>query len=784
MVGLVLVSHSPALVGGLRDLLNQMEPDVAIGVAGGTDDGELGTSLDLVNAALAEGDTGDGAVVLFDLGSAEMTAESALEFLGSDRRTDFVVVDAPLVEGALAAIGVAAGGAPLDDVAEAARAAGGSVSSSDEQALSDDGADQHAEVTLRNRHGLHARPAGQLVRAIRAFDARVVVERVDTGEHATADGVLGLVGLGAGAGTTIAVRATGNDADAAIERVVDLVEGGFGEPDADMTHDEAAGHDSEQVDAQRPLAGPLGASGGLAVGPARWLRLPEPALPDPDDGPDDGSANDRERLEEAKRAVRDHLTSSDDTDAVFAAQAELLDDPTITDAVRASLDEGHSAARAWWRAVSAQRDRIGRMSDDVFAARAADIDDVGRRVLEQMGIETGTAAPEAGEVVVADDLSPGQVRTAYDAGAVGAVVRGGTRTAHMAIVARTLGLPLVLRAGDQLDEIDDGVVIVVDGDEARVEIGPSDQRRDEIEDTVAARAAEQQRRRTAAQQRVTRADGTTIEVAANIASVSEAELAVRSGADAVGLIRTEFLFGERSTLPDTDEQVNALRPVLAALDGRHAIVRTLDVGGDKPSGALDLDTERNGFLGVRGIRLSLERPDIFGTQLRALLRLADEFALSIMFPFVTRPGEVVAARRHLQRAHDDLVAAGYAAGAPRAIGMMVEIPVAALNPDAFVDHVDFFSVGTNDLSQYLAAAGRTIDEVSALADETTATVERVIGDLCTSASTAGKWVGVCGEMAGDPDTAARLVDLGVTELSMAPVAIPDVKRRLLQSPAE
>jgi phosphocarrier protein FPr len=774
VVGLVLVSHSRDLVSGLRDLVAQMEPDVPVGIAGGTEDGDIGTSLDLINAALDDADTGDGAIVLFDLGSAEMTAETALEFLDDARRDRFVLVDAPLVEGALAAAGSAAGGATLDDVAQAARAAGGVARDpqADEGAsLPPQDAPTHS-ATLRicNAQGLHARPASQIVRALRPLDAVVRIERTDTREQANAASLLGLVGLGATAGTEITVHTGGPDAERALATMRALVDEGFGEPLAQDGQDApAAAQDAEAGEA--PLAG----APGLAMGPARWFRQGEPDLPEP---PDDDQ-DDRALLQQARDRVRAELEQTRGPGAdIFAAQAEVLGDPQLDAAVLTHLDEGMSAARAWWTAIRAQRDRVAQLPGELFAARAADVDDVGRRVLRHLGVDVGRVDVAPGQIVVADDLNPTQVQAMRAGGGAGAVVRHGSPTSHMVIVARNVGLPLVLRAGDHCDGITDGATIVVDGDAGTIEIDPPEDRQDAVRGEIGRRRQQAEARRSAARAPVTRADGRAIEVAANVASVQEAEIAVANGADGVGLLRTEFLFADRTTLPSEDEQVAALDEILQALGGRPAIVRTLDIGGDKTSAALDLDPVRNGFLGVRGLRMSLRDPETFRTQLRALLRLASAHRIRIMFPFVTTVDEVVAARGQLERARAELDDRGQAVGDPDGIGMMVEIPVAALRPETFLDHVDFMSVGSNDLFQYLTAASRTVDEVSALTDAARPTLDGLIATICRAADRAGRWVGVCGEIAAEPETAARLVELGVTELSMAPAAIPLVKERL------
>jgi phosphocarrier protein FPr len=771
MVGLVLVSHSPDLVRGLRDLLLQMEPDVPIGVAGGTEDGEIGTSLDLINAALDTADRGDGAIVLYDLGSAQMTAEAALEFLDEDLQERCLLVDAPLVEGALAAAGAAGGGAGVAEVAAAARAAGGSTDGADAPGAREPGPEPEHSATLeiRNTQGLHARPAGQIVRALRPLEATVRIERTDTTDSANAASMLALVGLGATAGTAVTVHASGPQAQDALAQIRALIDDGFGEPLAD---------DTAADDAPADGTGPVGGSPGLAMGPARWLRQAAPDLPTGGGAVED----ERARLAAARDHVRELLAGGGGPAGdIFTAQAEVLDDPELLAGVDARLTDGVAAACAWWEAISEQRDRVAAMSGPVFAARAADIDDVGRRVLGALGVDVGVVEVVRGEVVVADDLTPSQVQAVHASGAAAVVVRHGAPASHMVIVARNLGLAMTLRAGGAVDDISDGVTVIVDGDRGRIEIDPTDERRRQVGDELTQRDLRERERRAAAQATVTRADGHLIEVAANVASVQEAELAISSGADGIGLLRTEFLFGERSALPSEDEQVVALDAILRVLDGRPAIIRTLDIGGDKPSPALQLDPVRNGFLGVRGLRLSLERPEMFRTQLRAVLRVAVEHQVRIMFPFVTTAGELVAARRELDRARAELDDAGVASGRIAGVGAMIEIPVAALRAEPLLEHVDFVSIGTNDLFQYLTAAGRTIDEVSHLPDAAREVFDDLLTGICAAARRGDRWVGVCGEIAGEPETAAHLVGLGVTELSMRATAIPDVKAALRDS---
>ncbi|HEY6886556.1 MAG TPA: putative PEP-binding protein, partial [Solirubrobacter sp.] len=278
---------------------------------------------------------------------------------------------------------------------------------------------------------------------------------------------------------------------------------------------------------------------------------------------------------------------------------------------------------------------------------------------------------------------------------------------------------------------------------------------------------------TAAREPVVLADGRRIEVFANIGNAGDARLAVSQGAEGVGLLRTEFLFHDRATPPSEDEQVAALTEIAEALGGRQLIVRTLDAGADKPLPFLPTEPEANPFLGRRGIRLSLDAPDLFSTQLRAILRVAAEHPLSVMFPMVSTVAELQAARGLLDAAREQL-----GSTAQLEVGAMIEVPAAALMAEQLAPYLDFFSIGTNDLSQYTMAAERGNPGLAGLLQAALEPVLTLIASVTAAAEAHGRWVGVCGELAGDPDAALRLVSLGVRELSMAPARIPAVKARL------
>ena len=367
-------------------------------------------------------------------------------------------------------------------------------------------------------------------------------------------------------------------------------------------------------------------------------------------------------------------------------------------------------------------------------------------------------------MLVVRDLTPGDA-AALDRELVQgiAVARGGA-TSHAAILARALGIPAVVGLGDRLGAVADGTQLVLDGDAGTVEVDPP-------ADTLAEREkarAEAEKRRARALERANEParmrDGETIEVAANVGSAADAAAAVEFGADGVGLLRTEFLFLDRDEAPSEDEQVAVYEEIAAALDGRPLIVRTLDAGADKPLRFLPQAPEDNPFLGVRGIRLGLAHPELLRTQLRAITTVAARHPLKVMFPMVATLEEYRRARAMID--------------ADIEVGVMLEVPAVALQADAFAREVDFFSVGTNDLTQYTMAAERGNEALAGLLAGPRAPVLELIAAAVEAARAHGRWVGVCGELAGEQEAAVVLAGLGVRELSMAAGRIPEVKEAL------
>jgi phosphotransferase system enzyme I (PtsI) len=486
------------------------------------------------------------------------------------------------------------------------------------------------------------------------------------------------------------------------------------------------------------------------------------------------------QLRELARTVE--TTAGQDEAEIFEAHAEFAADPELSRLADEAIRDGASAERAVVEAFGTFRELLAASASEYLAARAADLDDVRDRVVKiLLGRSTVGEVPTVRSVIVAHELTPSQTASIPVEVIAGIVTETGSPTSHAAILARALGVPAVVSCPGLLDAVGaGGEFVAVDGRTGAVLVGPDAAERDAIR----RRMGEEGRRRdelAALKDEPGRtADGHRVELAANIAAIQHLPAAVEAGGEGSGLVRTEFLFLGRTTAPTVDEQVEFYQEVLRAFPGQRVVFRTMDIGADKPLPFVEREPEENPALGVRGIRLSLERPDLFRAQLRALLRArapvtgSTAGTLAVMFPMVSTLGELVEARRILSAVAEEerVDLEGIE------VGVMIEVPSAALGARRMAELADFFSIGTNDMLQYLFAADRLVGAVADLADVLDPDVLRLIGGVIEAGHAGRAWVGVCGEAAGDPTVAAALVGLGIDELSMTRVAIPEVKDAL------
>jgi phosphotransferase system enzyme I (PtsI) len=540
----------------------------------------------------------------------------------------------------------------------------------------------------------------------------------------------------------------------------------------------------------------IAASRGIAIAPAFKLRRSDLRF---DRTTVKDRAAEKTRLDEALHVARTQLAqvreqaeaaSGADEAAIFEAHALMLEDPELLDGVtRSILNQGLNAEAALHDGGEKYTAMLEALDNPYLRARAADVRDVVARVMRILlgGAESPMAGLEKPSVILARDLTPSDTIMLDKALVLGFCTAEGGPTAHTAILARSLGLPAIVGAGADILEIADGTCVAMDGGDGTLIVDPTEMIvRDWTERQQNASKVMSHARQRAHESATTR-DGHRVEVAANIGSPDDAAAAREAGAEGVGLFRSEFLYLERNSLPDEEEQYQAYRAVADVFGELPVVVRSLDVGGDKELPYLDMAPEANPFLGLRGLRLCLVQPDIFRPQLRALLRAAAGRNVKLMFPMVSTVGEVRQARAIVEECRAELRSAGTPAADKMEVGIMIEVPAAAIMAEHLAPEVDFFSIGTNDLSQYTLAADRTNARVSRLANAFHPAVLRLIRDVILAAHARGKWVGVCGELAGEPLAIPILLGLGLDEFSMNVPAIPlakEVLRRLTRPEAQ
>ncbi len=798
MIGIVLVSHSRRLAEGLMALVGQMAaPQVKIAIAAGTGEDrlEIGTDAVEIMDAIQSVFTEDGVVVLMDLGSALLSAETALELLPPEMAQKTTLCAAPLVEGALAAAVQAGLGSDAATVCAEARAALAAKEAQLGQAEPAPTAPEQSPpaapaeemvLVLKNLHGLHARPAARFVQTAASFKADVRVRDLTNGRGpASARSLNSVATLAAVGGHQIAISAQGEQAAEALKALQALVESGFGETEVETGAPPAASAQAPASAAQDGSQAAIPVAEGFALGP---LHVYKPAPPPISDEKNTDPAGEIEKLSAALartgqeiRAQKSRLRGSlsEEQAAIFDAHLLILQDPETLSAVQDRIRQGDNAAFAWNAAAQETAGAYRALPDPYLQARAADVLDVAAQVLYALaGKQTARLELASPVILCAQDLTPTETSQLDFEKVMGLVTVGGGPTSHSAILARALGIPAISGVDPGVLGMPTGTLLGLDGGAGRLWVKPATAVQQELSTRRAAWLEHRKQLLSQSQALAVTADGVRIEVVANVGSLKDAQAAVSNGAEGVGLLRTEFLFLSRQTPPSEDEQAQVLREIGAVLGDRPVIVRTLDAGGDKELPYAGLAEEANPFLGVRAIRVSLAKPELFQPQLRAILRAGQEANFRIMFPMVAEAAEVIRAKEALEQAHLALENENIPHRWPVETGIMVEVPSAAVMAESLAAYVDFFSVGTNDLTQYTLAAERGNPSLAHLADALHPAVLRLIGQVCEAAEKHGKWVGVCGELGGDPLAAPILVGLGVRELSMTATRIPRVKEVL------
>ncbi len=620
--------------------------------------------------------------------------------------------------------------------------------------------------------GLHARPAALLAAQAKKFKSEINLIKKSSNSKANAKSVIAVMSLEIIFADEISVSANGQNAKQIVDELTVFLK-----------------HLKEQAPIAQKTASPspskdtlcgIAASSGIAVGKVFQIRELVHTV-------ENKVSNPKTEIPRFNRAIaqataelasleKQLKTQGQVSQAgIFAAHQELLDDPDLMTATQHYLKLGDDAAFAWQKVISDSSSRLSALKNELLSGRASDLKDVGARVLQ---ILTGTKAknpnPPPQSILVADSLSPSDIVKIDQSNVVGFVTTTGGATSHVSILARSLGLPAVVGCQISILEIPDGTEISLDGDRGEIRKNITAKEKLEIQNQQNIFIEKKKRALANAKDQAVTKDGLTVMVSANIGGVSDAKSAVEMGCDGVGLLRSEFLFLERSTAPSETEQLEVYQQIADALGSRTLTIRTLDVGADKPLQYLDIPKEENPFLGERGIRIGLRRPELLREQLRAILRVKSKGEIHIMFPLITFVEEFIEAKKIYEEE-----CAGLNLSADHCkVGLMIEVPSAALMSEELSEVADFFSIGTNDLSQYTLAIDRGHKTLSKEVDGLHPSVLKLIELTVKGARKSNVPVAVCGGIAGDAGAIPILIGLGVTELSVSVPAIPLVKAQV------
>ena len=640
------------------------------------------------------------------------------------------------------------------------------------------------ELVIQNQTGLHARPAKVLVNLAKQFKSSISLR--SGSKKANAKSMVSVLTLGAVCGSDITVQADGVDEEKAIAEIEAAIRAGLGDSDVHPVpppvpvKPEASGESLRTSAPSEPgVIRGVGAAPGIAVGPVFHFRPMELDVDQAEKLPANGQMDLAEALNCAKQqlaALHQQMVEKKlgAEAAIFEAHQELLDDPELLESVQAHMQSGKSTLKAWKTTIDERAETISALKDPLLAARASDLRDVGKRVLSLMlGIKgTEMALPSTPVVIVARELSPSDTASFDPERVLGFGIVEGGPTSHIAILARALGLPAIVGVDEAMLALEENTPVILNGNDGTLTVNPA---ADVLERAKLSQRRWLEYRRFAQEQAALPAisqDGQRVDVTANAGSIADAAEALKMGADGIGLLRTEFLFLERATAPMEEEQFSVYRAIVETMQNHPVIVRTLDIGGDKPLAYIQMKPELNPFLGERGIRLCLNRPELFREQLRAILRAASHGTLRIMFPMVSDIAELRQARSMIEELRREL-------NAPEVqIGIMIEVPSAALMADVFAPEVDFFSIGTNDLTQYTLAMDRGNSALASKHDGLHPAVLRLIAHTIESAHKFGKRADICGELGSDAAAIPILLGLGMDELSVSIPSVPTVKAQV------
>lgn len=795
MVGLVIVSHSAMLAEGVKELVDQMtQGKVPVALAGGVQDPEhpIGTDPARILAAIEEVQHGDGILVLMDLGSSLMSTEASLEFLPEEIRKKVRITAAPLVEGAMAAAIQASIGASLDSIVRdaegvldsKAKQLGGKASAKVSEGEASSGILEFSNVPVEkesiefsivipNQLGLHARPSARIVGLLSAYDAEVWLLRGK--EAASAKSLNQIAMLAVQQGERVIFRAIGRDAKDALAALKVLVYNNFGDIDKKKTEAESDGF----------ITGGIGVSSGTALGPVKWYRqslakVARRTVVDSDAEEihlAEAIAMARIELSELQEKAVASLGSAEEAE-FFELHSMLLDDPYISGTAHNLIhDSKMNAEAAWFETIKRTVKRYRSLKNEYIRGRAVDVLDVGARVLRAL-----TGAPERWpefdepSILVAVDLGPSVMASLDKKNVLGIITKEGGLTSHVAMFSRSLNIPAVVNVGSLAEELRSGERAGLNGDTGQIWLNPTTEdvallqnlRHEWSEQLALARSQ-------AIAPAVTR-DGKVIRIQANVSSREDVQQAIESGADGIGVLRTDFLYTNRPAPPSVDEQVQFYTQIAEGLHGAPLVVSTLDLTEQKNIPYLEKMSQGNlPAGGLRGVRFGLAHRNIFLQQIKALLRVAARFPVKMLLSMVSSPTEVRKTLALFGEARSELRQEKNPFADKISLGVVIEVPSSVVLLDQFIKEADFFFIGTDDLISFVMAAERSGSVLFAEHEMLQPAVLRIIRDVASTAHQSGIDVNVAGSLTANPLAIPILIGLGLNEICVAPGAVAQTK---------
>jgi phosphocarrier protein FPr len=770
-------------------------PDISIAAAGGIGDdrSELGTDALDIQEAILQVRSPEGVLVLMDMGSAILSAETAKELVSFEMTDPLILCSAPLVEGSIAAAVQIQIGSALAEVTAAAQQG---LAPKQEQLADTGAADEREliptggiptggkelEVTIQNQHGLHLRPAANLIKTLAPFKATVQIEnRSAKRGPIAAKSLVDLARLQVRRGDQVRFTIAGLDEEAALSAINGLVKTNFGDNAAPETK-------TSPPAAARTTGQPFPVSAGIAIGRPIFLEHLEPPIPSYTVADKAAVAVEFEKLQggldRAEKAFNNRLerlraTLDPETLAILEAQRLILTDQTVIAEVQKRIQDQHeNATQAWHTVLTGLAAEQEAVADEYLRARAADFREIRSLVVNELREDTEKlvlADNGANAVLVCDELTPSLADTIGSTAIQGVLQLHGGATSHGAILARALRLPSIGGAASAGNQIRQAAYVAFDGEKGTLWIDPSPAVRATIEATQAASRSAFEVALSQSREPAKTKDGLLINIAANAGSREDVTAALRYGADSIGLFRSEFLFQKFDQLPSEEEQLSTYQDALAPFGSRTVTLRLLDIGGDKPLPFLTVPHEANPFLGVRGIRLLFQNPEFLRSHLRAVLRLTADHQIRILVPMVTDGSELVQLKKIFEELNQELLSEKLAHTWPVPIGAMIETPSAAILADQIASECDFLSFGTNDLTQYVLCAERGNPALNLYADALHPAVLKICQPAIEAAHHRKISVSVCGEIGSDPEAVPILLGLGLRDLSVTAAAVPNIK---------